>query len=137
VLWNEAFVTVAVSDLRGTREGLVVDWGGTKRPLLPGSQLPGYTTGATGTLGSGQPISGPVEFSIALDVNGGGGIYSAPFGVQNEADLKSNWAAPSFRGAFPRAERSVRADGFAAQRSSGYAPGRRQAPAGATETRAV
>jgi hypothetical protein len=26
-----------VNDLRGTREGLVLDWGGMKRPMLPGS----------------------------------------------------------------------------------------------------
>src|SRR5215217_2877495 len=30
VLWTDAFVTIAVSDLRGTREGLVLDWGGEK-----------------------------------------------------------------------------------------------------------
>ena len=44
---KDAFVTIAVNDLRGTREGIVLDWGGTNRPLLPGSQVPGYTTGAT------------------------------------------------------------------------------------------
>ena len=120
VLWSDAFVTIAVSDLRGTREGLVLDWGGAKRPLLPGSQLPGYTTGATGALGGNQPITGPVEFSIPLDVNGSGGIFFAPFGVQNEVELKSNWPDPGFRGAFLPAERSVRPDGFEAKWKVSY-----------------
>lgn len=120
VLWKDAFVTIAVSDLRGTREGLVLDWGGKKQPLLPGSQLPGYTTGATGTLGSDQPITAPVDFVIPLDVNGSGGIFFAPFGVQNEAELKSNWADPGFRGAFLPAERSVRPDGFSAKWKVSY-----------------
>src|SRR5216110_1582040 len=31
VQWKDAFVTIAVTDLRGTRQGLVLDWGGTKR----------------------------------------------------------------------------------------------------------
>src|SRR5256885_11371692 len=84
VQWKDAFVTIAINDLRGTREGLVLDWGGTKRPLLPGSQVPGYTTGATALLGGDKPISAPVEFSIPLDFNGSEGIYFAPFGVQNE-----------------------------------------------------
>jgi inner membrane protein len=52
VQWKDAFVAIAVNDLRGTREGIVLDWGGTKRPLLPGSQVPGYTTGATAMLGT-------------------------------------------------------------------------------------
>ncbi|MFN2508275.1 MAG: cell envelope integrity protein CreD [Chthoniobacterales bacterium] len=119
-VWSDAFVTIAVGDLRGTREGLVLDWGGAKRALLPGSQLPGYTTGATGTLGIDGPIVAPVEFSIPLDVNGSGGIFFAPFGVQNEAELKSNWADPGFRGAFLPAERSVRTDGFDAKWKISY-----------------
>src|SRR6266581_3649414 len=98
VQWKDAFVTIAVNDLRGTREGLVLDWGGARHALLPGSQVPGYTTGATALLGSDQPLASETQFSIPLDFNGSEGIYFAPFGVQNEATLKSNWPDPAFRG---------------------------------------
>jgi inner membrane protein len=40
--------------------------------------------------------------------------------VQNEAELKSNWPDPGFRGAFLPAERSVRADGFDAKWKVSY-----------------
>jgi inner membrane protein len=120
VQWKDAFVTIAINDLRGTRQGLVLDWGGAKKPLLPGSQVPGYTTGATAMLGDGKPINVPVEFSIPIDFNGSEGIYFAPFGVQNEAVLKSNWPDPAFRGAFLPADRSVRADGFDAKWKVSY-----------------
>ena len=112
VQWKDAFVTIAVNDLRGTREGLVLDWGGTKRPMLPGSQVPGYTTGATASLGGDKPIANEISFSIPLDFNGSDGVFFAPFGVQNEATLKSNWPDPAFRGSFLPAERSVRSGGF-------------------------
>src|SRR5438094_9404334 len=112
VQWKDAFVTIAINDLRGTREAILLDWGGAKRPMLPGSQLPGYTTGATASLAGDQPIAADVQFEIPLDFNGSEGIFFAPFGVQNEATLKSNWADPGFRGAFLPAERSVRPDGF-------------------------
>src|SRR5436190_7363064 len=118
--WKDAFVTIAVNDLRGTREAMMLDWGGTKHPLLPGSQVPGYTTGATASLGTDQPIASETEFSIPLDFNGSEGIYFAPFGVQNEATLKSNWPDPAFRGAFLPADRSVRADGFDAKWKVSY-----------------
>jgi inner membrane protein len=114
VQWKDAFVTIAVNDLRGTREGLILDWGGTKRPLLPGSQVPGYTTGATASLGNDKPIASDIEFSIPLDFNGSDGIFFAPFGVQNEATLKSNWPDPAFRGAFLPTSHSVSLDGFSA-----------------------
>jgi inner membrane protein len=115
VQWKDAFVTFALNDMRGTREGIVLDWGGTKKPLLPGSQVPGYTTGATAMLGGDKPISAPVDFSIPLDFNGSDGIFFAPFGVKNEATLKSNWPDPGFRGAFLPADHSVRTDGFDAK----------------------
>ena len=120
VQWKDALVTVAINDLRGTREGLVLDWGGTKRPMLPGSNVPGYTTGATANLASPTPISAPVEFAIPIDFNGSEGIYFAPFGVQNEAALKSNWPDPAFRGAFLPTERSVRDNGFDAKWKVSY-----------------
>ena len=120
VQFKDAFVTIAVSDLRGTREGLVLDWGGAKHPLLPGSQVPGYTTGATATLGDAKPINATIEFSIPIDFNGSEGIYFAPFGVQNEATLKSNWPDPAFRGAFLPADRNVRQNGFDAKWKISY-----------------
>ncbi len=120
VQWKDAFVTIAVSDLRGTREGLVLDWGGVGRALLPGSQVPGYTTGATAPLVLTDPIGGVTEFSISLDLNGSGGIFFAPFGVKNHATLKSNWPDPAFRGAFLPAERSVRVNGFEANWQVSY-----------------
>ena len=85
VQWKDAFVTIAINDLRGTREAIVLDWGGTKRSMLPGSPVPGYTTGATASLGSDQPLTAGIQFSIPLDFNGSEGIFFAPFGVQNEA----------------------------------------------------
>src|SRR3984893_15812891 len=59
VQWKDAFVTIALNDMRGTREGILLDWGGSKRPLLPGSQVPGYTTGATALVASDSPINRP------------------------------------------------------------------------------
>ena len=120
VQWKDALLAIAVTDLRGTRQALVLDWGGTKRPMLPGSQVPGYTTGATALLALDKPITSAVEFSIPLDMNGSGGIFFAPFGVENETNLKSNWPDPGFRGAFLPADRSVRADGFDAKWKVSY-----------------
>src|SRR5437763_11799081 len=111
VQWKDAFVTIAVNDLRGTREGLVLDWGGTKRPMLPGSQVPGYTTGATAAIGGDQAIGSEVAFSLPLDFDGSDGVFFVPFGVQNEASLKSNWPAPALRCAFLPVQRRVRAGG--------------------------
>ena len=98
VQWKDAFVTIAINDLRGAREAIVLDWSGTKHPMLPGSQVPGYTTGATASLASDQPIATETQFSIPLDFNGSEGVFFAPFGVKNEATLKSNSPDVGFSG---------------------------------------
>src|ERR1044072_2949342 len=87
VLWKDAAVTLAVSDLRGTRERLMLDWGGKKIQLQPASQLPGYTSGVTAPLANDQPIAAPMTFSIALDLNGSSGIFFAPLCVQTDVTL--------------------------------------------------
>ncbi len=120
VQWRDAFITIAVSDLRGTQEALMLEWGGAKRPLMPGSQVPGYTTGATALLASDKPMSAATDYSMALDVNGSGGIFLAPFGVQNRAELKSNWPDPGFHGAFLPATRNVTSTGFDASWKISY-----------------
>ena len=120
VQWKDAFVTIAINDLRGTRDAIVLDWGGAEHPMLPGSQVPGYTTGGTASLGSEQPIGTEIQFSIPLDFNGSEGIFFAPFGVQNEATLKSNSSDVGFHGAFLPAERSLRSDGFDAKWKVSY-----------------
>ncbi len=78
VQWKDAFVTIAINDLRGTREALVLDWNGTKRPFLPGSQVPGYTTGATASLAGDKPIAQEMEFSIPMDFNGSEAVFFRP-----------------------------------------------------------
>src|SRR5438046_6976140 len=117
---KQQLFTISINDLRGTRETILLDWGGTKHPMLPGSQLPGYTTGATAPLGSDQPIAADIQLSIPLDFIGSEGIFFAPFGVQNEATLKSNSPDVGFRGAFLPAERSLRPDGFDAKWKISY-----------------
>src|ERR1051326_4124019 len=39
VQWKDAFVTIATDDLRGTREAIVLDWGGTAHSMTIASRV--------------------------------------------------------------------------------------------------
>ena len=120
VQWKDAFV-----DHRGERSAWDtrrdrVDWGGMKRSTSSGFANARIHHRCDRFARRRSTDHASVEFSIALDFNGSGGIFFAPFGVQNEATLKSNWPDPGFRGAFLPAERSVRPDGFDAKWKVSY-----------------
>ncbi|TPW21659.1 MAG: hypothetical protein FD126_471 [Elusimicrobia bacterium] len=118
VLWDEAVVTVAVSDLRGAKGALNVEFGGKSFAMLPGSKLPGYASGAHALLG--RQAAAEQTFAMTLDLNGSEGIRFAPLGVRNLVSLKSPWPDPKFSGAFLPAERRVSKDGFSADWDISY-----------------
>lgn len=115
VVWDEAVVTVAVSDLRGAKETILLTWGGKTLPMAPCSKLADFPSGVHVKTGkAGWESGAPVSFSIPLTLNGSTGIRFVPVGQQTRVALSSPWADPSFKGAFLPAERTVGAAGFEA-----------------------
>ena len=117
ILWDQAYLAVAVSDLRGTGNQVIVDWGATKRGMLPGSLLPRWPTGLHVPV---AVATDSIPFSLSLPIHGSKGIRFAPLGIHNEVALRSSWPNPSFAGAFLPATRAVSADGFDAAWSVSY-----------------
>jgi inner membrane protein len=112
ILWDEAVVLVAISDLRGTKEALVMKWGDSPIPLKPGARFCDFTSVVAGRVGSS--VAGATNFSMKLGLNGSRGIRFAPLGQQNEVRLSSTWPDPSFSGAFLPADRQITHNGFTA-----------------------
>ena len=109
--WDRARVGLAISDLRGTPEALVMKWGAGSVPLQPGARLDGFGPGLHAPLQL-TASSGAVDFSLELALNGSGGISFVPLGRQTTVQLASPWAAPGFFGGFLPVSREVRTDGF-------------------------
>jgi inner membrane protein len=115
ILWEDARVSFSISDLRGAREALTLTLAGRDVPLTPGTGIPGLPQGVQGAAGDALEEAGALEFSLALDFNGSGGISFAPLGKQTSVRLASTWPDPKFGGGYLPAERSVTPDGFEAE----------------------
>jgi inner membrane protein len=120
ILWDDALVWVAISDLRGASEMLALRWGERALALEPGAPA-----GALGpTLQArvpGLPMTGETHaFELALKLNGSRSLQFAPFGMHNRVQLTSTFPDPSFHGAFLPAHREVRAGGFEADWQVSY-----------------
>lgn len=116
--WNEAVVSLGITDLRSIQESVAVNWAGETKMFNPG--LPSQDVFRSG-------ISVPLEitwgdsatamdipFSVDLSLRGSDYIHFIPLGKTTTVNMSSGWKSPSFDGAFLPQEREVNPDGFSA-----------------------
>ncbi|MEM6344217.1 MAG: cell envelope integrity protein CreD [Bacteroidota bacterium] len=118
ILWEEAYVSLGMSDLRGIQQNVSVNWNGEAYQFDPGVE-------SNDVIGNGISAKVPIQqltqagdrqYSFALDLqfNGSSSLNFIPIGKTTEVALHSNWSNPSFDGAFLPDERDINAEGFQA-----------------------
>lgn len=114
VLWEEAFLTINITDLRGIKEQVQVNWNGEEIPVEPGSKIPELVnSGVTiNNVFMGFPNSDVNNFSFEIHLQGSRFLGFIPLGKETNVKLTSDWQDPSFSGSFLPDERTVNQDGF-------------------------
>lgn len=120
VLWDEAVLVVAISDLRGAREALTIKWGAQSLALVPAPRMGELGQAVQARLPETPFAADTMPFEFALNLNGSGSLRVAPFGMQTRVRLTSPFPDPSFHGAFLPAQRTVTAAGFEADWQVSY-----------------
>lgn len=117
VLWNEAVLTVGVSDLRGIGGNPVLRWNERALAFTGGSAdarlWPTGLTAANPFPDGGGPER--LSFSMDLVLNGSEEISFYPLGKETVVELTSPWPDPSFGGAFLPESRTITESGFSAR----------------------
>jgi inner membrane protein len=114
VRWDKAFVSIGLSDLRGIRDQVNVEWNSKTLVFNPG--LPSQDVFKTG-LNVPVPLSASgddkdIPFAVHLNINGSQVLSFLPLGQTTEVHLKSPWKSPSFVGEFLPEKRDVSSQGF-------------------------
>lgn len=117
IRFDKAFLTIGITDLRGIKNQIDMEWNGQKVRIQPGSRIPSIVySGITIDL---PPIEktpgGPIDFSFEMNLQGSKNIAFAPVGSHTSVSLASTWPSPSFNGNFLPDERSLSKDGFEAK----------------------
>lgn len=114
ILMEDSFISVGITDMKGIREIVDVQWAGSPYSAEPG-------TGVEETLNKGVSVRVPFDvkseaftFSIGLDLRGSEQIRFIPVGKETTAVLSSDWNTPSFEGGFLPDKRNVTPTGFTA-----------------------
>ena len=114
IFWNEAVLSIGITDMRGIARNIFVDWNSRQYKLKPGIPtkdiLPkGVNTPVEVKEGENQ------EFTLSIDLNGSKSFQFIPVGSRTHVKLNSDWNTPSFCGAFLPDHREVTEEGFEAE----------------------
>jgi len=114
VLWDQAFLTIGVSDLKGIKDITEATWNGSVLAPDPGVRTNEVvSTGITMYPGRLAGTEGG-EFRMAVELNGSEQIQVVPAGKVTDLHVESEWADPSFVGGFLPSRRSISTRNFAA-----------------------
>lgn len=113
VLWEKAYVSIGISDLRGIQEQIVMNWQGDAFYFDPGVQN-------RDIISRGVSVDVPIltyfeqglamNFSVELHCNGSSRLAFTPLGKTTEVELRALWGTPKFDGAFLPETRIVSQD---------------------------
>ncbi len=111
ILWDEAFITVGITDMRGINNNLRIAWNNQDLQVNPGIKTrdivsSGITTPVILTPGQASTCS------FKLDLNGSHNLSFIPLGKETDVNLQSSWNTPSFDGAYLPASHHVTDTGF-------------------------
>ncbi len=114
ILWDKACVSLGITDMRGIRDGIRINFNGTPYNANPGLKTADLS--ATGVCAPVKDLSRDKlnNFSFDLSLKGSEKIEFIPVGKSNFISMHSTWPSPSFSGAFLPASREINKDGFSA-----------------------
>ena len=116
MIWEKAFIAMNISDSRGLKDELQVNWNNTKLTLSPG-------TGGEGFLKEAFMAPVPLtitdstasfDFSADFALNGSEELSFTPVGKETIVKMESTWPDPSFSGGQLPDTSSVLESGFSA-----------------------
>jgi inner membrane protein len=117
ILWNEAFVHVNISDIKGLNDDLRLKWNNQVLTMSPDVvEGTAMTDGLNGPLTlSGLDDLKHVDFSSNISLNGSQELLFTPVGKSTSVDMSARWPHPSFTGDILPMTSNISNDSFTAK----------------------
>ncbi len=116
IKYDQAFLTIGISDLRGIQNNVTIKWGDRKLNVEPGSRVKDLIASGITVYTPLTPQSPgeTIVFDFSLDLQGSQNMSFVPIGSTTNVQVASSWASPSFDGNFLPDTRKVDENGFTA-----------------------
>ena len=112
VLWDDATLTFGISDMKGVRDQVSMQWGDEVldgNPGVPSNEI--FSSGLSIPARISADRSG-YAFKSKLNLNGSLGLLFSPVGKVTSVKLSSDWKNPSFTGDYLPDVRDISETGF-------------------------
>jgi inner membrane protein len=115
--WQGAHLTMGISDNRGIRGDVKIEWmGNTLAPESGTVTKDIFTSGFSAkTPLTQENVKEEKSFKITIDLNGSQSISFVPIGQNSSVTLSSAWKDPGFIGAYLPQKRNIDENGFMAE----------------------
>jgi len=110
--WNNAFLSLGISDLKGIKNMVEFHWNADTIAVNPGVKTKDVVVSG---VSSPVPLSSHLSeysFSLHLDLRGSEDFMMTPVGKETRAEIYANWPSPSFSGQFLPEKREISGAGF-------------------------
>ena len=116
VLWDDAFISVNISDMRGINEYVELKWGEQAVLFEPGIKRGNelFDSGISVRIPLDPSNVAGMNYGLHLDLKGSEALSFLPLGKTTRVKLGSSWTNPSFDGAFLPAQHQIDSQGFSA-----------------------
>jgi inner membrane protein len=122
VFWEDAFISVGISDTRGIKKKVALKLNRKKYNFEPGVNNVGiYSSGIHVPLKKLRSMKGrDLDFGFTVNIQGSSSLSVAPFGKETLVYLHSPWEHPSFFGSYLPLNREISEEGFNASWKVSY-----------------
>ena len=107
--WENAFVCIGLSDMRGVRNNINLNWNNTALEVNPGADTRIIESGIHAKIPLNQQTD-VFNFDFKVNLNGSLSMSFIPAGKTTEVEISAPWASPKFSGAFIPDSRIINAD---------------------------
>ena len=112
---DEALILFGITDKRGIKENIHLSWQNENQTFDPFIKDEYFLDSGVSSQVALDSENSEYSYDFNLHINGSKQLNIIPVGEQTNIKLSSNWASPSFNGAFLPETREINKQGFTAQ----------------------
>jgi inner membrane protein len=114
VLWDESYLSVGLSDMKGIQDTITIDFAGSELTAEPGARLDGTINSGINTPVKIGEETELIPFTVTMKLRGSETLDFIPMGEVTTVKLSGDWGSPSFTGEFLPATREIKDEAFSA-----------------------